>query len=328
MGLLTENTEKAFSLYKERDMKVLSFYAFGTSCKVKFTYPESFDYQLLSKEVVSWVSEFEARYSRYLPNNWISQVNQSAGKNSVKLSQKDIHLLRIASFTFFQSKQTIDPSCLPLTQLWQQAKATNQVPHESQIKKARELVNWMEVKYTDDEIYLPIAGMGLDFGGFGKEFAVDQVALILKDQDCANFLIDFGGDIYTAGKAGTDTLWNIGIEMLGGGENPVHIIHLENKALASSGNYRKFFKLNGNRYGHTIDHRTGYPTIYSELSASVISSSCLKSGIISTACLLIGKEGGFRMINSEWDTEGCIQSLESSLVSNKFYKYLSYENIN
>lgn len=328
MGLLKASQEKSFSIFKEHDQIVLSFEAFGTSCKVKFPQEEAIDYQVISKVVVFWVNEFEKRYSCYLPHSWVTHVNESAGKNPVKVTPEDVNILRIASLTFFQSHHTIDPTCLPLTRLWQEARASNQVPTESQIRHARELVNWRDVKYTDDEIYLPILGMGLDFGGFGKEFAVDQVASILKERNYKNFLVDFGGDIYAAGKAGANTPWNIGIEVLGGGEKPVYVIQLEDEALASSGNYRKYFNFNGNRYGHTIDHRTGYPTIYSELSASVINSSCLKSGIISTTCLLIGKEEGFRMINAEWDTEGCIQSLESSLVSNKFYRYLVYEDIN
>jgi len=97
-------------------------------------------------------------------------------------------------------------------------------------------------------------------------------------------------------------------------------------SLATSGNYRKFFDLNNKRYGHTIDHRTGYPTIHSELSASVISPSCLKSGIISTSCLMSGKQAGLRMIDSEWNVEGCIQSFDSPLLSNKFYQYIQNEN--
>jgi thiamine biosynthesis lipoprotein len=272
------------------------------------------------------VQGFEQRYSRYLENSWLSLVNASAGVKPIPLTQEDVLTLRAGSFAYFQSNQTIDPSCLPLTALWQKAKAKKQVPQEREISEAKELVNWQNVQISEDEIYLPFEGMGLDFGGFGKEFAVDQVSEKLRNLNCENFLVDFGGDIFASGFASEGISWKVGIEKPQCTDQPVFVANLTNMSLATSGNYRKFFDLNNKRYGHTIDHRTGYPTIHSELSASVISPSCLKSGIISTSCLMSGKQEGLRMIDSEWNVEGCIQSFDSPLLSNKFYQYIQNEN--
>ena len=326
MGTLTSPWDKPFFLSQERDLTVLSFQAFGTRCKVKYSACESIDFEFASQKVVSWVQEFEQRYSRYLENSWLSLVNASAGVKPIPLTQEDVLTLRAGSFAYFQSNQTIDPSCLPLTALWQKAKAKNQVPQEREISEAKELVNWQNVQISEDEIYLPFEGMGLDFGGFGKEFAVDQVSEKLRNLNCENFLVDFGGDIFASGFASEGISWKVGIEKPQGTDQPAFVANLNNMSLATSGNYRKFFDLNNNRYGHTIDHRTGYPTIHSELSASVISSNCLKSGIISTSCLMVGKQAGLRMINSEWNVEGCIQSFDSPLLSNKFYQYIQNEN--
>ena len=99
-----------------------------------------------------------------------------------------------------------------------------------------------------------------DFGGFGKEFAVDQVSEKLRNLNCENFLVDFGGDIFASGFVTEGVPWKIGIEKPGGEESPGFIVSLSNRALATSGNYRRFFDLEGKRYGHTFDHRTGYPT--------------------------------------------------------------------
>ena len=326
MGVLSSRLEKPFSLYEERNLMVLSFHAFGTACKVKFSPIDSINYEFISREIVSWVSNFEIRYSRYIPDSWLSLINESAGVKPVKLLEEDQHILSAATFTYFQSNHAIDPSCLPLTFLWQQARNRNQLPQESEIRTAKDLVNWEKVEISGNEIFLPELCMGLDFGGFGKEFAVDQVSEKLKSLSCKNYLIDFGGDIFASGIVTDDSPWRVGIEMPSGGGNPAFIVNLCNQALATSGNYQKYFDLKGNRYGHTIDHRTGYPTIHSELSASVISQSCLKSGIISTSCLMKGKDEGIRMIESEWNVEGCIQSFDSPLVSNKFYDYIHHEN--
>ena len=325
MGTLTAPLGKPFFLSKERDLTVLSFQAFGTRCKVKYSACESIDFEFASQKVVNWVQEFEQRYSRYLENSWLSLVNASAGIKPIPLTEKDALVLRAGSFAFFQSNQTIDPSCLPLTALWQKAKDKNQLPQEHEISEAKELVNWQNVQISEDEIFLPKHGMGLDFGGFGKEFAVDQVSEKLKSLSCKNYLIDFGGDIFAAGYSSEDSRWKVGIEAPEEREKPAFVLTLSNQALATSGNYRKYFDLKGNRYGHTIDNRTGYPTIHSEISASVISPSCLKSGIISTSCLMSGKHEGFRMVDSEWNVEGCIQSFDSPLLSNRFKNYIHNE---
>ena len=326
MGVLTSTVDRPFSLYKERDLLVLDFQAFGTSCKIKFSPLDSINHEIISSEIVSWIDHFEKRYSRYIANSWLSFVNKFAGIKAVRFSDEDQLILSAAQYSFFKSNQAIDPSCLPLTLLWQKAKDQDHLPKDSIIHQAKDLVNWNKVILKENEIFLPEQGMGLDFGGFGKEFAVDQVSKKLKTLSCKNYLIDFGGDIFAAGYSAEGYLWKVGIERPEGGENPVFVVTLSNQALATSGNYRKYFDLNGKRYGHTIDHRTGYPTIHSELSASVISPSCLTSGIISTSCLMVGRKEGLRMIDSEWKAEGCIQSFDSPLLSNKFYEYIYDES--
>ena len=326
MGVLNSTVDRPFSLYKERDLLVLDFQAFGTSCKIKFSPLDSINHEIISSKIVSWVYHFEKRYSRYLAKSWLSLVNKSAGINAVRFSDEDQLILSAAQYSFFKSNRAIDPSCLPLTLLWQKAKDQNHLPKDSIINKAKDLVNWNKVILKENEIFLPEQGMGLDFGGFGKEFAVDQVSKKLKTLSCKNYLIDFGGDIFAAGYSAEGYGWKVGIERPEGGKKPTFVLNLSNQALATSGNYRKYFDLNGKRYGHTIDHRTGYPTIHSELSASVISPSCLTSGIISTSCLMVGRKEGLRMIDSEWKVEGCIQSFDSPLLSNRFYEYI-YDEI-
>ena len=326
MGILSSSLEKPYSLLHERGLSVLSFQAFGTSCKVKFSLTDDIEFKSISHEVISWIKSFEERYSRYLPTSWISKVNKSAGIETVSLTAEDKLVLQAGSFAFFQSNQAVDPSCLPLTSLWQEAKASKRLPQEAEISQAKELVNWHNVQISENEIYLPFQGMGLDFGGFGKEFAVDLVSEKLKGLSCENFLVDFGGDIFASGFASKGVPWKIGIEKPLDGDQPAFILNLTNMSLATSGNYRKYFDLKGNRYGHTIDNRTGYPTIHSELSASVISPRCLQSGVVSTSCLMAGKLEGLRMIDSEWNVEGCIQSFDSPLLSNTFYKYICDEN--
>ena len=180
MGVLNSNADRPFSLYKERDLLVVVFQAFGTSCKIKFSPLDSINHEFICSEIVSWVDHFEKRYSRYLAKSWLSLVNKSAGIKAVRFSDEDQLILSAAQYSFFKSNRAIDPSCLPLTLLWQKAKDQNHLPKDSTIHQAKDLVNWNKVILKENEIFLPEQGMGLDFGGFGKEFAVDQVSEKLK----------------------------------------------------------------------------------------------------------------------------------------------------
>ena len=153
MGVLSSRLEKPFSLYQERNLMVLSFHAFGTACKVKFSPIDSINYEFISRKIVSWVSNFEIRYSRYIPDSWLSLINESAGVKPVKLLEEDQHILSAATFTYFQSNHAIDPSCLPLTFLWQQARNRNQLPQQSEIRTAKDLVNWEKVEISGNEIF-------------------------------------------------------------------------------------------------------------------------------------------------------------------------------
>ena len=151
MGVLNPTLEKIYSFHKEREIAVLSFRAFGTSCKVKYSPLDSIDYESVSQQVIQWVQGFEQRYSRYLENSWLSLVNASAGVKPIPLTQEDENL-RAASL--FQSKQRLThPVCL--SPLFGKRQNKNQLPQEHEISEAKELVNWDNVQISREIIYLP-----------------------------------------------------------------------------------------------------------------------------------------------------------------------------
>ena len=110
----------------------------------------------------------------------------------MSIEKKDEEILNAAISTYFLSRHAIDPSCLPLSLLWQKAKQEKKLPSEQEITQAKNLTGWQRVEFGIEQIRLPTKGMGLDFGGFGKEFAVDKVSEILRKQNFENFLINFG----------------------------------------------------------------------------------------------------------------------------------------
>ncbi len=324
MGLLSD--KKNYAVLRSSDHWVVSFHAFATGCKITLTDHPNLSPSGIAEEITSWIQGFEQRYSRYLPESWITRINLASGLHPITIEEEDMEVIAAARYAYFQSKGAIDPSCLPLTKLWQEARSGRKIPDASLIHHAKNLVNWKKVEISDHRIFLPTTGMGLDFGGFGKEFAVDKTAGLLLNLGCRDFLVDFGGDLFASGYGPDGQPWKIGIERPTPSGQPKYVLALTDKALATSGNYRKFFDIDGKRYGHAIDPRTGFPTIHSQLSASVIAPSCLKSGILSTTCILEGKKTGIRLLDANWEAEGCIQSLDSSIKTNNFYRSAIYED--
>ena len=152
----------------------VSFQAMGTACEVAYSSPTAREAELFRREVMAWVDGFEKRYSRYLPDSLVGRVNAAAGRESVEVNEEDLHLLDLCDGLHFLTEGLFDPTTLPLSLLWDFKARDPQVPDEGRIASALHLVGWKKVVREGNRIFLPEEGMGLDFGGFGKEYAVDR----------------------------------------------------------------------------------------------------------------------------------------------------------
>jgi thiamine biosynthesis lipoprotein len=129
--------------------------------------------------------------------------------------------------------------------------------------------------------------MELDFGGIGKEYAVDRVCDLLAARDSAPFLINFGGDL-RANRRPPRGPWQVGIERPDAVREATLLLDLEHGALATSGDSRRYLLRDGIRYGHILDPRTGWPVPGSPRSVTVAASSCTEAGVLATLALLHG----------------------------------------
>ena len=128
------------------------------------------------------------------------------------LEDEDRRLFGLCQSLNFITKGLFDPTTLPISLLWDFKKKSPEIPSDDKIKRAIELVGWKKVVLKQDEVFLPLPGMGLDFGGFGKEYAVDRVIEILKSCGVENAMVNFGGDIHALGCPKNALNWIIGIE--------------------------------------------------------------------------------------------------------------------
>ena len=290
----------------------VSFQAMGTACEVAYSSPTAREAELFRREVMAWVDGFEKRYSRYLPDSLVGRVNAAAGRESVEVNEEDLHLLDLCDGLHFLTEGLFDPTTLPLSLLWDFKARDPQVPDEGRIASALRLVGWKKVVREGNRIFLPEEGMGLDFGGFGKEYAVDRALEMAMARGIEDVLVNFGGDVRVLGSPPDATAWRVGVEDPNRPGEPGLLLALDDGAVATSGNYRRFFERAGRRYGHLLDHRTGYPTSSECLSATVVAGTCLEAGVLATCSLLEGPRKGLASIERFFGAEGCVRT-ESGL---------------
>jgi thiamine biosynthesis lipoprotein len=280
-------------------LRKLAFRAMATQCEVQYTAPGG-DAQAKAFEAAAegWVRAFEAKYSRFQPGSIVSRINDSAGKDWVPVDSETEGLLAICDTLHFMTRGILDPSALPLIRLWNWKATPPVVPDREQIAAALRLVGWTKVRREPGRVLLPEPGMALDFGGFGKEYAVDMVSLLAREHGVRDSLVDFGHDLRASGAPPGRPAWHIGLEDPASPGKTWGSVALANKAIASSGDYLRSFTLGGRRYGHIIDPRTGWPVANGCTQATVIADTCLQAGMLSTSAFIAGVQQGLELIRS------------------------------
>ncbi|MDX2110505.1 MAG: FAD:protein FMN transferase [Verrucomicrobiota bacterium] len=306
----------------DASLRKLQFTAFGTQCELQYVCMDATAAAAFEQDALNWACGFQAKYSRFVPESIISQINAAAGKDWVAIDADTESLFQLCDSLHFLTKGMLDPTTLPITRLWDVKSTNPRIPTESEVKSTLRLVGWPKVKRAKGRIFLPETGMALDLGGFGKEYAVDAVAEIAKHHGLTNVLVDFGHDLRCFGRPPHGNFWHVGLEDPNQPGSAWAGVAISNCGMASSGNYVRCFIRDGKRYGHIVDPRTGYPVNNDTLATYVIGGSCLEAGILSTSCYILGAVEGIALINATYGVEGCIFTQRERLYSQQFYKYL------
>jgi thiamine biosynthesis lipoprotein len=239
----------------------IGFRAMGTWCQVMFTGVPSAAGDYFVQEAVRWVAEFEARYSRFLPDSLVSQINRAAGLSWVDIDEETERLFGLCHELYFYSKGAFDPTALPLVKLWDWKAKPPRIPHHAEITSTLNQVGWNRIQRKPGAIFLPRTGMSIDLGGIGKEYAVDRVCQIAQEHGIANILVDFGQDLRVQGLPPDKPAWHIGLE---DPKQPGQCwagLAVRDKAVTTTGDYLRQFTVNGRRYGHIIDPRCFPPRL-------------------------------------------------------------------
>jgi len=300
----------------------LEFQAMSTPCRVNCHGASTTVVRDFQRDVVAWVAQFEARFSRFIPDSLIGRINAAAGEHWVETDSETDRLFNLCQELFFFTRGSFDPSALPLIQLWNWKQQPPVIPDDAAIQAARALVGWNKIQRRPGGIFLPQAGMALDLGGIGKEYAVDCVMNMAIQRGIPNALVDFGQDVRVRGHAPEKKFWWVGLDDATAPGKCWAGVAVTDHAVATSGDYLRNFTVHGRRYGHILDPRTGYPAFNDCRAVSIIAPSCTIAGLLSTSVCILGAKEGLQLVELHPGAAGAVTTETTKLYSRKFHEYV------
>ena len=227
----------------------------------------------------------ERKFSRYRDDNVVYAINHAAGR-PVEVDEETGKLLDFAAHCHAISDGLFDVTSGVLRRVWR-FDGSDRLPDPGAVREVLKLVGWDKVRWRAPQLSIQ-PGMEIDFGGIGKEYAVDRAAKLGADAGGAPLLVNFGGDIYATGPKTDGSAWRVAIEgVVSGGTAPV--IDLKRGAVTTSGDARRYLLKDGVRYGHILDPRNGWPVKDAPRSVTVLEANCTQAGLLSTLAILQGK---------------------------------------
>jgi thiamine biosynthesis lipoprotein len=226
----------------------------------------------------------EKKYSRYREDSVTAWIHENRGI-PVEVDEETASLIDFARQCFELSEGLFDITSGVLRHAWT-FDGSDRIPETASIERLLPLVGFDKLQWKSPRLMLPV-GMELDFGGIGKEYAVDRAYDLLAARDWTPFLINFGGDL-RANRPLPHGPWQVGIERPDRERDATMVLDLEHGALATSGDSRRYLLKDGIRYGHLLHPGTGWPVIGAPRSVTVAASSCTEAGLLATLALLHG----------------------------------------
>ena len=265
----------------------VAFGAMASTCEVRLAAADEDEARSLAQPAIDEVRRIEVKYSRYRPDSIVSRINAAAGRAGVDCDEETAALFGYADALHAASGGLFDITSGVLRRAWNFREA--RVPDAGQLQPLLALIGWADVHWQTGAttIALPRAGMEIDFGGFGKEYAADRAAAILIEHGVRHGYVNLGGDIRVVGPQPDGTPWVIGIQDPRRTDQTIAAIPIESGALTTSGDYERFFDLDGKRYCHLLDPRTGIP-VQTWRSVSVLAPLAVAAGSYSTIAMLKG----------------------------------------
>ncbi len=271
---------------------------FGTIYNVKYQHPKQAD---LGEQILKTLQNVDRTLSMFNPRSQLSALNSNLTDT---VSPEFIRLYGCAHDVWENTAHAFDITVAPLVDIWGFGKEERREVSDEDIQRLLPSVGMDKIQLNGNRLTKSAPNIRIDASAIAKGFAVDEVANMLRNDGCKNFIVEIGGEIVAEGVNEKGEPWHVGINTPDDDpdntSNDVQrIVNLTNAALATSGNYRRYYEVNGKRYGHTIDPRTGYPAQTEVLSATVIASNCAKADAYATAFMVLGVDKALEICQND-----------------------------
>lgn len=269
---------KPGSVHKHR------FTAMGTPCEIQV---ESRDRKLAARLAQIGEAEarrIEAKYTRYKPTGVVWVINNADGK-PVEVDEETAGLIDYAGQVHTLSEGRFDVTSGVLRKVWT-FDGSDRLPEPAAVAALMPLIGWHKLRWERPQLTVP-PGMEIDLGGICKEYAVDRAAMaIMAESDCPA-LVNFGGDLRTT-RAKAHARWAVAIESMDPAKTSGGLLQIDQGAIATSGDAKRFLLRADKRYSHILDPRTGWPVEAPPRSVTVAARTCVQAGTLSTLAMLLG----------------------------------------
>ncbi len=266
----------------------------GSPCELRLYADSNNAAEQISLGAIAEIDRLEKKYSRYRDDSVTTAINRSAGSaQGIDVDNETVKLLNYAQVGYEQSDGLFDNSSGILRNAWDFR--SSKLPKQIDLDVLLPLIGWDNIDWNAPFLRLPHDGMELDFGGYVKEYAADVAANYCRHEGIEGGLVNLGGDICVIGPHLDGSAWKVGIRHPRNPNMPMSFVFLSKGGLASSGDYERFMIVEGIRYGHILNPKTGWP-VNSLASASVVADQCVVAGTSSTIAMLKGEEQGVQWL--------------------------------
>ena len=261
------------------------------------------------------ISRIEFLLSRYAPESQISLVNQAAGKEQFIPVTQEVYAIVQRSLHYADiSGGVFDITIGPVIDVWGIGTQHERIPNQEELQKLLQLVDYRKITLAPEQgIRLSDPAMTLDLGGIAKGYAIDQASAVLRQQGVMMALVNAGGDIRCLGTKADGTPWRIGIQDPRKSTAIIGVIHVSDAAVATSGDYERYFVQEGIRYHHLFDPATGMPARECQ-SVTIVAPTAEQADALATAVFVMGPERGLAFLNEQADIEGMIVRADGKLL--------------
>ena len=267
------------------------------------------------------ISRIEKLISSWDANSQTSAINSNAGKKPVKVDIELFNLIKRSIKVSILTDGAFDISFASIDKIWKFDGTMKNIPPSDSVAASVENIDYRNIilNKNDTSVFLKNNGMKIGFGAIGKGYAANKARDVMKSAGVANGIINAGGDLFAWGKQADGSKWKIGIADPKNKKEIIAWLQLENTAIVTSGNYERFAYIDGKKYAHIIDPRTGYP-VSGLKSVSIICPDAELADALATAVFVMGEKNGMQLIDQLENIEGIIVNEQDEILISKNLK--------